>query len=1116
MPPGRSGTHTQGKALRRAQGSVAGEGVLRSTSMQGSLFDQSPSGDAELPPPGRMPLNHGGRQVHRTLMPDLLADGDALVVTGYSGLDQLIRLVSQRGDAAGQLRLLLGSEPSSSSSQDFSLHNRSFEQEVRSYWLSRGISLRLSGQLIHCIELLRNGLVSVRYPGPGPRVHAKIYCTQVAVTLGSSNFTAPGLHSQHEANARFTPKDEPRRYREIWQYAEFLWEHGTDAKDALLALLENLLRCVTWREALARACAELLEGDWAPSYLESLGHSSDVTLWPSQRKGIGQALYLIETVGGVLIADATGSGKTRMGVHLLRAVYDRIWSASRGHKGLIAMVCPPLVLANWERESLRCFLQINIRSHGALSHSRAGDESVISDLMVRSQTLAVDEAHNFLSQTSNRSRQLVHNLADQVVLFTATPFNRSASDLLRMIDILGADNFDDQVLASLERLTRLKGGLRDAAPEDLATLKSALAGFMVRRTKKQLNSMVDLEPDAYRLSSGRVCRYPEHHSQVYELNESANDIKLAGEILAIARSLVGITHFEKALYLPESHARSGMSAEAYLQMRLKSAKGLACHHVMASLRSSRLALFRHILGEREALQRLHLQHDLAVEGDDTTGNMRERITALQGRIPENRLGIELPDWLSDQEEHRRECEAEVGRYTYILMRLERMSDGREQRKCQLLLGLARQHEQVIAFDHFPLTLRHLQYLMARSHGDNRVEVLLGVGGKKRQNQALQARLDPERGTGRVIALCSDALSEGVNLQRASAMVHLDMPSVVRYAEQRVGRIDRMDSPHDSIECWWPRDADTFALKADERFIARVEDVESSLGGNLQLPDALLANSGPERLITPEQQQQELEERASIPWDGVEDAFAAVRGLLEGDRAMLTAEDYTMVREETLAVLSRVSLVKSDQPWLFVCLAGEAKRAPRWVLIVDQQPKPLVHLPDIVEQLRQRLGQGQKDLPLSHGAGRQLERFLVRLSEQERLLLPQRKQRALDQMQDVISVWASRKGWIESTGQADAIQRLLQTLKHNHIEGCPDWAQLADAWLDLVRPTWFGYLNKVARRSQIVRLRDIRKALLAEALPASTIIERISGIALRQTWEERIVACVLGYSGTQTE
>ncbi|WVM88576.1 hypothetical protein UMZ34_21155 [Halopseudomonas pachastrellae] len=59
--------------------------------------------------------------------------------------------------------------------------------------------------------------------------------------------------------------------------------------------------------------------------------------------------------------------------------------------------------------------------------------------------------------------------------------------------------------------------------------------------------------------------------------------------------------------------------------------------------------------------------------------------------------------------------------------------------------------------------------------------------------------------------------------------------MVRYAEQRVGRIDRMDSPHDSIECWWPRDADTFALKADERFIARVEDVSLRLAVTCNCP-----------------------------------------------------------------------------------------------------------------------------------------------------------------------------------------------------------------------------------------------------------------------------------------
>ena len=83
-----------------------------------------------------------------------------------------------------------------------------------------------------------------------------------------------------------------------------------------------------------------------------------------------------------------------------------------------------------------------------------------------------------------------------------------------------------------------------------------------------------------------------------------------------------------------------------------------------------------------------------------------------------------------------------------------------------------------------------------------------------------------------IGLCSDSVAEGVNLQRAQAVVHLDMPSVVRIAEQRVGRIDRLDSPHDTIYAWWPEDAPEFALRSDERFIERYETVDNLLGSNV--------------------------------------------------------------------------------------------------------------------------------------------------------------------------------------------------------------------------------------------------------------------------------------------
>ena len=55
----------------------------------------------------------------------------------------------------------------------------------------------------------------------------------------------------------------------------------------------------------------------------------------------------------------------------------------------------------------------------------------------------VDEAHNFLNRDTNRTRQVRDSAADHVLLFTATPINRGAADLLQLVGLLGADNFDD-------------------------------------------------------------------------------------------------------------------------------------------------------------------------------------------------------------------------------------------------------------------------------------------------------------------------------------------------------------------------------------------------------------------------------------------------------------------------------------------------------------------------------------------------------------------------------------------------------------------------------------------------------------------------------------------------
>jgi superfamily II DNA or RNA helicase len=1081
------------------------------TTVQGSLFDEQQVTPSNLPVEARMPLNIAGRKVRNVLFKDLCEAGDALVVTGYSGLDQLIQLINQRGEDKGVLRLLLGSEPSPSRQPTYSLKQQNFDAEVRAYWLKRGISVRLSGQLIRCAELIRGGYVQVRYPGGRHRVHAKMYCTVGAVSLGSSNFTEPGLNYQDEANVRF-PASEKARFRETWQVAEHFWNGGIDANAQLLALLEQLLKFVNWDEALARACAELLEGEWAASYLRTLDAYQGVSLWPSQKKGIGQALYLLETVGGVLVADATGSGKTRMGAHLLRAVHDRNWSSARSHKGSMLLVCPPLVAPSWERERANCGFSMEVASHGLLSHlDKKQTETALAVQLANAQTLAVDEAHNFLNTTSNRTQRLLHNLSDQTLLFTATPINRSAVDLLRLIDILGADNFDDEVLTIFERLNRSGHDFNQIHPDDLAQLQSAIARFTLRRTKAQLNAMVDREPEAYRAANGRVCRYPKHQSQSYWLHESEEDQRIAGQIRVLAQNLKGLGHFEKPLIMPESWQRQSMTAESYLQMRLLSASALAAHHVMGSLRSSKLAVLRHILGEQKALLVLGLQGELDSAADDKgSGNMRERLEQLKGKVPGNQLGIDLPIWLSDPQAHITACEREIGTYDMILKKLNRLTDGRERRKADFLLELASRHEQVIAFDHFPLTLRYLKHLLHKRAASQGLELLLGVGGNKQANEKLQERLNPATGSGHIIALCSDAMSEGVNLQRASTMVHLDMPSVVRYAEQRVGRIDRMDSPHDQIECWWPKDAEAFALKADERFVARVETVDSLIGGNLQLPEEMQASSGRvPKVITAEELEQEIRERELRSWDGIEDAFSPVRGLLEGPQALVSEDVYQDFQHEVARVLARVSLVRTEQPWMFICLAGGEHMAPRWVMLPALDAAPLSNLRDIVTALRTRLGPQVENLPITRSAGKLLESFLGQLSLVEQMLLPRLKQRALEQMHVMLKRWSQQEGWLQTSEQAEQIKRLIDLRATPAADDCPDWGQLADCWLDLVRPTWAEHLKARGRKTGVTRLRDIQKDLLAKPIAASKILDEITGIDTRRNWDERIVACILG-------
>lgn len=1032
---------------------------------------------------------------------DLRAAQEPLIVTGYAGLDRVIELVADCPETT-HVRILFGSEPFPSRRESFELADKSFSKEVEGYWLKRGISLLLSAKLIRCIERLKSGRLATRYLGnSGSRLHAKIYCTEHAATVGSSNFTHPGMASQMEANARFTAKNDAARYRDLKLIAENYWSLGSNYNDELISLLDRLLRLVTWPEALARACAELLEGDWAQAYLRGEYLPEEGKLWPSQRQGIAQALYVLTRQGSVLIADATGSGKTRMGVHLIGAVADNNIRTGRMRHGKSLMVCPPAVSSTWEKESLFAGVHMDIYSHGVLSHTKSRKHELTLEALRRAQILCVDEGHNFLNMGSTRTQNLLRNMADHVMLFTATPINRSVVDLLRIADMLGADNLQSSTLEMFRKLLATKNFDRSLEDAEIDVLRQEIKRFTVRRTKRLLNRLIEREPDLYVDKGGRRCRFPKHKPKTYTLNETAEDRALAAEIRRLADQLYAVTHFQNPIEMPEVLRRRGATEEHFLSGRLSSAKKIARFQIMKSLRSSRVALAEHVVGTEKATSDFHLDF----HKHTATGNMLGKLEEIPGKLPVNKLSISLPEWLSDRDAHIGACAHDHAIYEQIRRLVTDMSDGREREKASFLIKLVEKENLVLAFDSRPISLAEIDRHIKRQKPEAKIIIATGDQSSDREGALETFALgSDEKG---VIGLCSDSLAEGVNMQQAAALVHLDMPSVVRIAEQRVGRIDRLDSPHKSIEAWWPEDAEEFALSSDERFIERYETVDALLGSNLPLPEAMRSVE-PQPIKAQELIKEYENEMERGAWDGIQDAFEPIRALIDGPTALVDGKTYEHYRKVGARVLSRVSLVKSDTPWAFFCLAGGEFDAPRWLFLPSFMGRPLAELEEICRCLRERLTPDTKNLPMTDLAADHLKRFLSRLADAERLLLPAKKQRALEEMQLVVEQFLKTAAARSDQEKVDNFKAIYEMLVRPNPEFQPDWDEVAARWVDLIRPIWYERLKE--QRSRPLLLKDIRQDLLKRGDTfANQITDAFKSFPVLQSSDERVSACIVG-------
>jgi hypothetical protein len=789
---------------------------------------------------------------------------------------------------------------------------------------------------------------------------------------------------------------------------------------------------------------------------------------------------------------------------------DRIWSTGRVRKDITALVCPPgQVEESWRREAVACGLPLETLSHGRISHQKSDRHEDVLHAIRRAQSLAIDEAHNFLNPKSARTRGLHSNMADVVVMFTATPINTGVRDLLMIVDLLGADNLEDSALALFDRLAQrlgAQGGKFVTTREERLEMQKEVQRFTLRRTKTMLNAMVDEQPAAYRDDFGKMCRYPEHLSRTYQTDECAADQEIARQIRELAGQLKGLALLRSGLDMPES-LRGVVDEQVYIRGRLQGARGLALYHLMSRLRSSRAALIEHLLGTDVAAQQYQIDEFIK---NEETGNVLGRLHESAGHVHRSSLHDLLPPWLTNADDHRQAVLAEVNVYTKILALADQMTDRRERSKARLLARLLKKHPLLIAFDSCLITLDVFKKMIEEEATG--CEIIVATGAKENQKKKVNKLFALGSEAKQVVALCSDAMSEGLNLQQASGVVLLDMPSVIRVAEQRVGRVDRMNSPHKKIEVWWPKDSEEFSLKADRKFYQRYTEVKEILGSNLNLPEDLIPEemqvAGPstaEEMI----QQLTVMERAGQSWDGLRDAFQPVRELVDPDTGMVPVDVYAEVRNSKARVLSTVSLVKSKKPWAFMAIAGAEHGAPRWILLDNLHAKPETALEDVAAKLRKFLSRAAESRPMDQKASDLIARFLGQVLDAEGMLLPRKKQRALEEMRLVLGHYLKSAEQNSDRERLEVVRAALELLSIPTTEDeRPDLDAIAEAWLDLIRGVWYEKLMN-RNRYKPLRLKDIRKDLKARPMTTESIVEAFSGIPSAQPIHTRVVSAIVG-------
>ena len=484
---------------------------------------------------------------------------------------------------------------------------------------------------------------------------------------------------------------------------------------------------------------------------------------------------ILDRRGGAILADSVGLGKTHVAAAIIR---DELVTG-----GTALVVAPAQLRAHWKRH-LRDVPPCRWVSHSALS--RGGRRIPSARLIV------VDEAHGFRNPHARRYASLAMLCENaRVLLLTATPVNNSLLDFYHLVHLFAPrDLFADIGVPDL--LAAVESALRGGSGAELRRVADAV---MVRRTRRAVSYLQSLTAAPPRpvpagappIAGAPTLRFP-----------SSSPIEVVRYDLGGARTdlIECVRQVIPALMFP-AHCLTRAAAPCEL-MRL----GL-----LKRLESSTWAL--HASVRRHA--RL-LDHFIAAAREGLLFDPREdRVPNAEagGAVQLSLDAIALRKWPAslDRAALTAAAEHDLHALRQLSGTLAGGSDGADAKLERLCALLDSCDDKVLLFTEYQETACGLWRSLASRPGIALVhggDARLGRGRSSRR--AIVERFAPVANGARTprsaehvdLLIATDVLAEGLNLQDARVVLSYDLPwNPVRLA-QRIGRIDRLGSPHERI------------------------------------------------------------------------------------------------------------------------------------------------------------------------------------------------------------------------------------------------------------------------------------------------------------------------------